>query len=187
MREQPTYNQLYYRKNRLRELARVKAYQAANAEKIRVKNKLRYATSEAQAKTRESTKRWAQENPEQYAKIRQRASLTFRLKKHGLTIENYEAMLAAQNGCCAICKSTDPGLGRNGKQGAKRKLKNAWPSIRLHPTIIIWNIDHDHVTGKVRGLICRSCNIAIGAAKDNPELLIAMAKYLVNSRSTGRR
>ena len=39
-------------------------------------------------------------------------------------------------------------------------------------------IDHDHITGKVRGLLCHNCNLALGYAKDSPELLEKMAKYL---------
>jgi len=173
-----SYNQRYYRENRERELARVKTYTKANPEKVRARNKRRYETPKGKAKAIADAMRWAKENPKRYAEIRQRASLTYRLKQHGLTVEDYEAMLSAQNGCCAACKSPDPGLGRNGKQGAKQRLKKGWPSVRLHPTIIIWNIDHDHITGKVRGLLCRSCNIALGAVRDNPDRLRALIDYL---------
>lgn len=40
------------------------------------------------------------------------------------------------------------------------------------------HIDHDHKTGKVRGLLCRACNPAIGAMQDNPELLRRAALYV---------
>lgn len=39
-------------------------------------------------------------------------------------------------------------------------------------------VDHDHVTGKVRGLLCRQCNSALGFAGDNPERLERLARYL---------
>ena len=39
-------------------------------------------------------------------------------------------------------------------------------------------VDHDHETGKVRGLLCNGCNIAIGYAKDSPETLRRMAAYI---------
>lgn len=40
------------------------------------------------------------------------------------------------------------------------------------------HIDHDHKTGKVRGLLCRGCNIALGAVRDQPTVLLALAHYL---------
>ena len=58
---------------------------------------------------------------------------------YAFSIEEYDAMLKAQNGLCAICKSEVPG-GRN----------------------VHFQVDHDHSTGKVRGLLCISCNIHIG-------------------------
>ena len=77
------------------------------------------------------------------------------LKKYGITVEQYDALLAAQGGHCALCPATEPGAGR------KR-----------------WNIDHDHVTGKVRGLLCHFCNLLLGHAHDDPELLERAAVYL---------
>jgi len=64
-------------------------------------------------------------------------------------------MLVTQEGRCAICGTQDPG--RN------------WPSF---------NVDHDHATGRVRGLLCANCNDAIGKLKDDPTLLHRAAEYL---------
>lgn len=72
-----------------------------------------------------------------------------------MTPEQYNAMLVSQNDRCAICPATEPG-GR-----AKR-----------------FHVDHDHVTGKVRGLLCSACNLAIGMMKDSPEILRKAATYL---------
>lgn len=70
---------------------------------------------------------------------------------YGISVTDYEQMLKKQNGKC-IC-------GRdNGK-------------INLH-------VDHDHKTGKIRGLLCYRCNHAIGLLADNPEILKALYKYL---------
>lgn len=77
----------------------------------------------------------------------------YRLKyKHGLTIQEYDAMSALQNGVCAIC----------GKHPKTRNL----------------SVDHDHNTGKIRGLLCYSCNYAIGIMRDDVDRLRRAADYL---------
>ena len=70
---------------------------------------------------------------------------------YGITLAEYEAMMQAQDGRCAICGER--------------------PEERLR-------VDHDHVTGAVRELLCAPCNIALGGARDNPDLLRAMITYL---------
>jgi hypothetical protein len=42
------------------------------------------------------------------------------------------------------------------------------------------HVDHDHITGKIRGLLCHNCNAVLGNAKDNPQILINAAEYLNN-------
>ena len=74
--------------------------------------------------------------------------------KYGITLEDFITLLIEQDGRCAICKSRDRG-----------------PEIS-------WAVDHDHKTGKVRGLLCSGCNHGVGNFKDNPDLLIAAANYL---------
>jgi hypothetical protein len=76
------------------------------------------------------------------------------LKKYGITREDYERMLADQGGRCLLChtdKCEDGG-----------KLC----------------VDHDHATGKVRGLLCRACNLMVGNSGDSPERLRLAAAYL---------
>lgn|SRR5215472_10817024 len=75
--------------------------------------------------------------------------------QYGITLEQYEAMEVAQDHKCAICMHNDPAR-KNGR----------------------WDIDHDHDTGRVRGLLCHHCNILIGAASDNPTILYLAAEYL---------
>jgi hypothetical protein len=96
---------------------------------------------------------YQKENPQQVRKWKLKAN--YQLKP-----ENYEQMLKAQNGRCAICQTTDPG-GRYNK----------------------WNIDHCHATNKVRGLLCHCCNFGLGYFKDNPSILQQSIAYLncVNS------
>ena len=78
--------------------------------------------------------------------------------KFKMTIDDYENMVKEQKGLCAICHKPESKI-VNGK-------------------IILLAIDHNHKTGKVRGLLCYSCNIGIGHLRDNPELLRLAAKYL---------
>lgn len=70
-------------------------------------------------------------------------------KLYGITQEEFEARSAAQGGLCAICK----------------KLK------RLV-------VDHDHATGRIRGLLCTPCNAALGIFGDGKELLKVALQYL---------
>lgn len=85
---------------------------------------------------------------------------------YGISLAEYEGMLAAQGGGCAVCGSTDAG----GKG-------------RFH-------VDHDHSCcpgsrscGRcVRGLLCHGCNVGIGSLRDDPERLLAAAAYLLTRR-----
>ena len=82
------------------------------------------------------------------------------LQNYGITNQDYEQMLENQGFCCAGC-----GLHQN---ILEKKL----------------NVDHDHVTGKVRGLLCGNCNRALGLVKDNMETLVRLQEYLEKSNAT---
>jgi len=79
-------------------------------------------------------------------------------KNYGVTLEWYKAKHAEQNGVCAICEREETAV--------------------IHGRNISLAVDHCHDTGKVRGLLCRSCNNAIGAFGHNPDLLFAAIAYL---------
>lgn len=83
---------------------------------------------------------------------------------YGLTPEEYDELLAAQGGVCAICRqpetTTDP--------------RSQRPYVRLP-------VDHCHETGRVRGLLCHRCNRAIGLLRDDVDLLRAAIAYLEGS------
>ena len=85
-------------------------------------------------------------------------TLAKRLKLYGLTAAEHAALEIAQDGLCAICNEPETMTYRG-----KRK---------------VLSIDHDHETGKVRGLLCAACNFAIGKFRDDPALLRAAADYL---------
>lgn len=92
----------------------------------------------------------------------------------GLTDEQMAALLARQDGCCSICRATEPG-GRG-----------------------TWHVDHDHTCcppyskgGKaktcgrcIRGLLCTRCNVGLGNYRHDPDRLIAAAAYLARYRTT---
>jgi hypothetical protein len=80
-------------------------------------------------------------------------------RKYGLTQQDFSRMLAAQNGVCKICKKRETKTDRTGK-------------------IQTLSVDHDHVTGKVRGLLCCNCNRMLGSAKDSTDTLRNAARYL---------
>ena len=78
-------------------------------------------------------------------------------KLYGLTIEEYDVMLKKQDNICAICKTDTPGgMGR-------------------------FYVDHNHVTNKVRGLLCHNCNFVIGHAKENADILYNASTYLLST------
>lgn len=104
---------------------------------------------------REASRQWRLANPEKSAASVRNATLK---KKYGLTAAEVDAMFAAQGSCCLICKGTESrGNGR-------------------------FHVDHDHVTGKVRGLLCKACNTTLGHMNESPDLLRAAADYLERTR-----
>jgi hypothetical protein len=79
-------------------------------------------------------------------------------KEFGIGLEEYGAMLEKQGGVCAICKQEETTV-RAGR-------------------VMALPVDHCHETGKIRGLLCNSCNRALGKFKDSVEHLLAAASYL---------
>lgn len=74
---------------------------------------------------------------------------------YGISLTDYKQMLIDQGRTCKICGSSNAGGSHN-----------------------IFHVDHSHTTGKVRGLLCTSCNSAIGFLKDSPEILEKAINYL---------
>lgn len=99
--------------------------------------------------TRQSVAEWRSLNKEKLKEINRRALLKAR---YGLSLEEYDVMLREQDGVCAICYNAP-----NGK-----------------PLFV----DHNHITGRVRGLLCDVCNLGLGAFKEDEELLVHAMMYL---------
>ena len=105
------------------------------------------------------SKSWRRRNPEyqkEWSKNNRHRHKNAQLKyKYGITEADYKKMLQAQNYSCKICGLADSQQ-RHG----------------LH-------VDHCHATGKIRGLLCRRCNTALGFCEDNIDVLANMIKYLI--------
>jgi hypothetical protein len=74
---------------------------------------------------------------------------------YGISWDDYVAMLAGQGNACAICHSPDPGRGFDS-----------------------FDVDHDHATGRVRGLLCHACNVGIGHFNEDADSLLRAVAYL---------
>lgn len=84
------------------------------------------------------------------------------IRKYGISVEDYQRMLDRQEGRCAICGADKPG--RNNKTFA---------------------VDHSHIDGSVRGLLCIKCNSGIGFFRDDPSLIRRAAFYVENGGAIG--
>lgn len=107
-------------------------------------------------KTKGYAKRWKVNNPERARELQKRNHLDFRCRKVGITTDYYNSLPKR----CSFkhCKATKPGGSRGGKGD--------------------WIMDHNHKTGKFRGLLCHSHNTLLGHAHDNVEELQDAILYL---------
>lgn len=152
-----SYNKDYYQRNRELLLQKQKVRQAkraaADPEAMR-----RYRKDYYEANKERLLAQQRERGRKNYAAkpdgYRARAK-TFRLKQYGLTTRQFEEMLKAQNGMCLICV------------------------VKMDPPAV----DHCHATGKVRGLLCRGCNSALGLFRESAEMLDAAAQYLRKASS----
>jgi len=173
------YNRAYHLKNKERIAAQTKAYREAHKEEIKLHHKKHYAENrdrilkrmaiyrskngpqiyKAKKRCYEQKQdhynavchRWAVVNKEKVVASRRRHRLT---QDYGITVPEYNLMLEQQNYACALCGKTEQEAGR------------------------YLCVDHDHATGKVRGLLCLTCNLMIGHANENSELMRKGAAYL---------
>lgn len=84
----------------------------------------------------------------------------YRLKyRYGISQDEYNDLFQRQGGVCAICEQPET---KKSSAGGVAALA----------------VDHDHITGAVRGLLCHACNLILGNAKDDPMLLMKSIQYL---------
>jgi hypothetical protein len=133
----------------------------------------RVKTPEQIARKKAYQKLWYEQNKGRVEKLRKERyplvkdkNTSDRLKrKFGITLDEYNVMLARQDGKCAICGTTER---EYDKHGNMRRLA----------------VDHDHKTGKVRQLLCTPCNTSIGLVKESVRTLNAMINYIRKHEDT---
>lgn len=105
---------------------------------------------------RERARKWYKEHkPHRLSRARSN-----RLKRvYGLDSKEWDALFATQKNRCAVCETSNPGP---------------------H-----WHTDHKHDTGEVRGILCHNCNLAIGHARENPDILRKLIDYLTGTLRKG--
>lgn len=130
------YNREYRAKHTEKVSEYQKQYQSDNSDTIAARKKERYD---------------AQKDSEEFKEKRRNLKYVTR---YGITVEDYERILAEQHGVCNICLQE--------QTTARNNLC----------------VDHCHITGEVRGLLCDHCNVGLGRFKDDPELLLRAVEYL---------
>lgn len=115
--------------------------------------------------------RWGREYYHKSEVRRQKQQAAYVVRKYGLSMDLLKAMLESQNGRCAICRKIWAEC-----KAAKRVRHGA---MFLHYLYV----DHDHQSGRVRGLLCNACNTAIGRLEEDPSRFDAAASYLKNGGS----
>jgi hypothetical protein len=198
--EKRAHDRAYRLANRERDSARRKVYRAANREKLSAKDKIHYAAHKEERAER--GRAWRAANPEKamlynalyrknhavqqkahraanrekysaYSKAygaanrehlcksmkiwreknRTRLMEARLMREYGISIDVYNDLLERQSGACAIC-------GCPNWRGSEPR------------------VDHDHSTGKVRGLLCRNCNLVLGMIGDDPKTAQGIVEYL---------
>lgn len=144
----------YRLRNRDRIVARVRAKYADRTEAQKAEDRakrLEWRLNNVEKKKADD-KAWCEANRDRKTLADRRGWLR---RERGITHEQYDALVNAQGGKCAICGGPPRG---NSKK--------------------YFHVDHDHETGAVRGLLCFPCNASLGMLKDDTDLLRKAIQYL---------
>jgi len=106
---------------------------------------------------------WCKECKKDYDKIRHK------MKSFNISAKQYQKMFEEQKGCCLICG---------------RDFKDIYGNPKQNHIYYTPRIDHNHKTGKVRGILCHHCNIALGSFKENPLILVRAIKYIKENKNS---
>lgn len=154
------YQSNYYLEHREEILVSTKEYKTTYPEKVADSNAKSYKKHrdkriayyiEHREKILSRGAKYKSEHPEEIATYNRDYKLQ---RNYGITVEEYDEMLEAQGGGCAICGKTPE---ENGRRLA---------------------VDHNHETDKLRGLLCNSCNSGLGYFQDKPEICCWAMLYL---------
>lgn len=142
-------------KDRRRKREKLREWRSRNQKKVLRNYKLRYNQNRAYyvAKADE----WAKANPERRKEIARTWAREARLRKLGFSVADFYKLLQAQDKKCAVCLQKFS------------KLKKP-------------NVDHCHTSGKVRGLLCRECNLGLGNLHDSVVALRRAILYLTKAQ-----
>ena len=151
---QQKYQKEYYQKNKERIRARHEKYNIENKEKLKEKRKEFDLLNKEQIKA--YRKEYYQTLSKEKKKDRDLKS------KYGIDVARYEEMLKEQENKCACCGVS------------LEELSEKYPNS-FHKALVV---DHDHETGKVRGLLCSSCNTLIGYLEKRKELIPKAYDYI---------
>lgn len=149
-------NKEQYEKNKAKRIEFQKEYYQENKDKVLAVQQKRYSQKKDQIL--QQAKEFRKNNPVLVAKRERKYDLW---AKYKITPEQIVQMWESQEGRCANRKCGD--FLTTGKSG--------------------YCVDHCHSTNKVRGLLCRTCNLALGHVQDSEPKLIGLAEYLYRSRT----
>jgi len=136
-------------------------YKKYNSSKKGKARRKRYYLSKQQKILESRRLQYKNISEREWKKIRSRDDNT-RLKRiYGIGLKEYDKILKTQKFKCAICRRSQH---------------------EVYKKIMKFNIDHDHKTGKIRGLLCTNCNRGLGFFKDDIKLLQKSIKYLITSK-----
>lgn len=159
--ERRAYQREWRRAHADQENARNAAWRKANPEEVRAETAAYQQAHPGKARA------WAVNHPEKAKQLIAAwnkahpgyASARARQRNYGMTQAEYDAMLEKQHGKCACCGRSNSGSAMNGGYA---------------PLFV----DHDHKTGKIRGLLCHQCNIALGMLGDSQERIEQLLTYI---------
>lgn len=134
------------------------AKKPSRTEKKAALNKAHYQKNAEKLKSRRR-ERWNQRSEEQIARDKMYKLQSHLRRTYNIDLCDYEQLLQQQGGKCALCFIP-------AEQARFGRL----------------DVDHDHETGKIRGLLCNKCNRALGMLGDSKSAIVAAAKYIKSEK-----
>ena len=149
-----------------KEIIRVKKAEwvQKNKEHLKEYNRKRMSDPKIVARKKETTRKWIEDNREH---VRAQAREYKFNKAYGINVDTYLLMIKEQGNICFLCE---------------KEFESNFKEVgKIYPCI-----DHCHLTGKIRKLLCSNCNTALGLIKENKKTLKNMIKYIVQHNEKRR-